>query len=131
LLENIDAECVELNFSICSKRSAELASILTDYFKSKNYNLASLQGSINWDGMNAMLLRAKNFSKEEIVQLAKTTVEAASELPKFRVIAVNATTLSNAGAFNVQELGYALAWGNEYLSMLVEAGVDTQLAAKK
>ncbi|MCE5330584.1 MAG: methylmalonyl-CoA mutase small subunit [Bacteroidales bacterium] len=131
LLENIDAECVELNFSICSKRSAELASILTGYFKSKNYNLAKLQGSINWDGMNAMLLRAKNLSKEELVQMAKATVEAASELPKFRVIAVNATTLSNAGAFNAQELGYALAWGNDYLSMLVEAGVDTQLAAKK
>jgi methylmalonyl-CoA mutase len=39
--------------------------------------------------------------------------------------------LNNAGAYIFQELGYALAWGNEYLSLLVEAGVDTSLAAKK
>jgi len=39
--------------------------------------------------------------------------------------------LSNAGAYDAQELGYALAWGNQYLSMMVEAGVETSIAAKK
>jgi methylmalonyl-CoA mutase len=131
LLENIQADCVELNFSICTKRSAELATILTAYFTSKEYDVLKLQGSINWDGMNAMLLRAKNLEKAEIAALAKATVEAAAGLPFYRVIGVNATTLSNAGAFLAQELGYALAWGNDYLSMMVEAGVDTSLAAKK
>ena len=62
---------------------------------------------------------------------AKATVLAAIGLPFYRVIGVNATTLSNGGAYIAQELGYALAWGNEYLSSLVEAGVDTSLAAKK
>jgi len=130
LLENIQAECVELNFTICTKRSAELATILTDYFKSKEYNVAKLEGSINWDGMNAMLLRGKDFEKEELVGLAKATFEAALGLPKFRVIGVNATTLSNAGAFLAQELGYALAWGNEYLSALIEAGCEPSAVAK-
>lgn len=130
LLQNIQADCVELNFTICTKRSAELAIILTDYFKSKAYNVAKLEGSINWDGMNAMLLRGKDFEKEELVTLAKATFEAALELPKYRVIGVNATTLSNAGAFLAQELGFALAWGNEYLSALIEAGCEPSFVAK-
>jgi len=131
LLQNIVAESVELNFSICVSRAAELATILTDYFKSKNYDLTKLQGSINYDPMNRMLLAGKELKKEELAAQAKATVEAAAGLPFFRVIGVNATTLCNAGAFLAQELGYSLAWGNEYLSLLVEAGVDTSLAAKK
>ena len=70
-------------------------------------------------------------TKEEVTAKAKATVLAAIGLPFYRVIGVNATTLSNGGAYIAQELGYALAWGNEYLSSLVEAGVDTSLAAKK
>lgn len=130
LLQNIQADCVELNFTICTKRSADLATILTDYFKSKEYNVTQLHGSINWDGMNAMLLRGKDFEKEELVSLAKATFDAALGLPFYRVIGVNATTLSNAGAFLAQELGYALAWGNEYLSALIEAGCEPSIVAK-
>jgi methylmalonyl-CoA mutase len=43
---------------------------------------------------------------------------------------VHSDTLNNAGAYIVQELGYALSWGNEYLQQLVDAGVDVDLAAK-
>ncbi|MHB9142894.1 MAG: methylmalonyl-CoA mutase small subunit [Paludibacter sp.] len=131
LLKNIVADSVELNFSICVSRAADLATILTGYFKSQNYDVTKLHGSVNFDPMNRMLLAGKELSKEEITEKAKATVLAATGLPFYRVIGVNATTLSNAGAFIAQELGYSLAWGNEYLSLLVEAGVDTSLAAKK
>ena len=131
LLDGIAADCVELNFAVCTRKSAELVTILTGYFKAKAYDVTKLHGSINWDGMNAMLLRGKDFEKEELVSLAKATYEAAMGLPFYRVLGVNATTLSNAGAFVAQELGYALAWGNEYLSSLVDAGCETSLVAKK
>lgn len=131
LLENIQADCVELNFKICTRSSAALATVLTEYFQSKNYDLKLLQGSINWDAMNAMLLRGKDFTREEIAELAKNTALAAAALPHYKVINVNATVLNNAGAVVTQELGYALAWANDYLSMMVDAGVDTQMAAKK
>ena len=131
LLEGIAADCVELNFCICVSVAADLATILTDYLKSKGYDVTKLQGSINFDPINRMLLSGKELTKEQITAKAKATVLAAAELPLYRVVAVNAKTLNNAGAFIYQELGYALAWGNEYLSLLVEAGVDTSLAAKK
>ena len=44
--------------------------------------------------------------------------------------AVSSDALNNAGAYIAQELGYALAWGNEYLQQLTDAGVDVDLAAK-
>ncbi len=131
LLEGIAADCVELNFGICVSAAANLATILTDYFKSKEYDVKKLQGSINFDPINRMLQAGKELTKEEVTAKAKATVLAAIGLPFYRVIGVNATTLSNGGAYIAQELGYALAWGNEYLSSLVEAGVDTSLAAKK
>ncbi|MBP1676265.1 MAG: heterodimeric methylmalonyl-CoA mutase small subunit [Bacteroidetes bacterium] len=130
LLDGIAAECVELNFSICTRRSADLATILTNYYKTKAYDVTKLHGSINWDGINAMLLRGKNFEKDELVSLAKATFDAALGLPFYRVLGVNATTLNNAGAFVAQELGYALAWGNEYLSSLIDAGCEPSVVAK-
>ena len=131
LLEGIAADCVELNFGICVSAAAKLATILTDYFNSKGYDVKKLQGSINFDPINRMLLAGKKLTKDEIATKAKATVLAAAGLPFYKVVGVNATTLNNSGAFIAQELGYALAWGNEYLSSLVEAGVDTSLAAKK
>jgi len=130
LLNGIAADCVELNFTICTRRSAELATILTNYFQAKGYEPAKLVGSINWDGLNTMLLKGKGFEKEELISLAKATYDAALALPKYRVLGVNAITLSNAGAFVAQELGYALAWGNEYLSSLIEAGCEPSVVAK-
>ncbi len=131
LLQGIACDCVELNFKTCSKHTVQLVTLLSDYFKSKNYEVTKLHGSINFDAMNTMLLRSKEFSKADITELNKAAVEAAKVLPFYRVIGVNGITLSNAGAFIFQELGYALAWGNEYLSQMVDAGLDTALAAKK
>ena len=129
LLNGIAADAVELNFKFCVRKSAGLASLLVDYFKSKNYDLCELEGSINCDPIKKMLKKGKNLDKSFIVENLKTTVEAAKELCGYRVVGVNAKALSNAGAYITQELGYALAWGNEYLSSLVEAGVDTAEAA--
>lgn len=131
LLNGIQAETVELNFSICISKAAELATILVNYYNSKNYQLAKLVGSINCDPINRMLLKGKNLSKEMIVEKTKAVVLALAPLFLYKAVGVNAVTLGNAGAYCAQELGYALAWGNEYLSSLVEAGVPTALAAKK
>lgn len=131
LLESIAAECVELNFRTCSKKTVVLVDLLSDYFSTKGYSNLKLHGSINFDAINSMLLRGKKYSREEISALAEAAALAAQKLPFYRVINVNAVSLSNAGAYVAQELGYALAWGNEYLSMMIDAGVDKQLAAKK
>ena len=131
LLNGIAADCIELNFTVCQNDVVNLATILVELFKSKDFDLSKLVGSINYDPMNRMLVKGKSFTKESIVEKSKSLIGILAVLPKYRVLSVNATTLNNAGAFNAQELGYALAWGNDYLAMLVEGGVETSLAAKK
>lgn len=131
LLNGIHAEAVELNFKTCVRQSATLGAILADYFASKKYDALKLQGSINCDPIKKMLKKGKNLDKSFIVENLKATIESVKTLPFYRVVNVSPRVLSNAGAYITQELGYALAWGNEYLSSLTEAGVDTALAAKK
>ena len=94
LLDGICAECVELNFRICINSAAQLATLLTDYYKAKAYDVKKLQGSISFDPINRMLQAGKDLTKEEIVAKAKALIEAAAGLPFYRVIAVNATNLS-------------------------------------
>lgn len=129
LLNDIYADCIELNFLTCVNHSVELANILVSYFQKKGYDLSKLEGSINYDPMNRMLKKGKESG--DIAATAKELVEVLQALPNYRGIAVNAISLNNAGAYISQELGYALAWGNEYLNLLTDAGVPAEKAAKK
>lgn len=129
LLEGICPECIELNFSTCQGHTVELAKLLVAYYQKKGYDLTKVQGSVDFDPLNKMLKKGKEFAN--IAATAKELVETLQSLPHYKCISVNALTLNNAGAYISQELGYALAWGNEYLNMLVEAGVPAALAAKK
>jgi len=128
LLDGIYCECVELNFSTCKRHSVELAQILADYFKGKGCNPAKIEGSIDWDPMEKMVMQGKDV--RPVLSLAPQIIDALKDYPRFRCIAVNSVSLNNAGAYIVQELGYALAWGNEYMAQLVDAGVKPEVAAR-
>ena len=130
LLNGIYADCVELNFTVCIRKCAELATLLTDYFTQKGYDLSKLNGSINCDPINRMLLKGKKLDADMVSSLVKQTVEAGKTLPNYRMLGVNAVSLDNAGAYVSQELGYALAWGAQYMTMLTDAGLTADEAAK-
>ena len=129
LLDGIMPQYVELNFQTCQRHCVELATLLVDYFKQKNYPLAELKGSINFDPISKILSKGKDTSA--VLQQAKALVEALKELPGYKCINVNSCLLNNSGAYIYQELGYALAWGAEYLNLLTEAGVEATEAAKR
>ena len=129
LLKGIIPEAVELNFTTCSLHSARLMRILVDYFKEKNYDRTLIRGSVNMDFVGRVI--RKGVEREEWIAQMVEAVKAAAELRHFKAIVVNAYLFNNAGSFITQELGYALAWGNELLNRLVEAGIDPTLAAKK
>ena len=129
LLDGILPQYVELNFQTCQRHCVELAEILVAYFKEKDYPLADLKGSINFDPISKILCKGKDTSAA--LQFAKPLIEALKELPGYKCINVNSVALNNAGAYIYQELGYALAWGAEYLNILTEAGVEATEAAKR
>lgn len=129
LLKEINPESVELNFSTCHKSALKLVTILADYFKSLNVDVLKCFGSVNFDPFKPVL--KKGADVPNWVEKSVEIVNASVSLPRYRVLAVNANRLNDAGSFIYQELGYALANGNEILSKLVDKGLDAALVAKK
>ena len=128
LLDGIYCDCIEINFATCQKHSLELAQILVEFFAKKGYDKEKIVGSIEFDPMAKMVMKGKDVTP--ILEIAPKLVETLKDYPNFRCIAVSSDALNNDGAYIAQELGYALAWGNEYLQQLTDAGVDVDLAAK-
>lgn len=129
LLKGICPECVELNFSSCVKNSVKLAETLVAYFKSQNADLEKLHGSINFTPFKRMLKKGRDFA--EYADKAAELLKAIAPLPHYRVLAVDAILLNNAGSFISQELGFALAWGNEWMAALTDKGFSADEVAKR
>ena len=128
LLNGIDAEKVELNFNVCHGKVVEFTTLLVEYYRQCGFNLENIRGSINYDPIEKELFAGK--VQENCTEVMKALIEATSATPKIRCIAVNSNKLNNAGAYIAQELGYALAWGNEYLCTATEAGIPVDAIAK-
>jgi methylmalonyl-CoA mutase len=58
-------------------------------------------------------------------------VQLDEKYPNLHLLAVNGIHFNNAGASIVQELGFSLAIGAEYMTRLTDLGVDSALVAKK
>ncbi len=129
LLEGIDPESVELNFRTCKDYSIELIKILVSFYQVGGYNVKKCVGSVNMDFISPILRKGK--ITDNWIGKITEAVAATKFLPRFRVLGVNIFYLNNSGAYITQELGYALAWGNELLSKLAVAGVDPMLVARK
>ena len=129
LLDGIYCDWVELNFNTCKRHSVELAQLLVSYFDKKGYDKEKIVGSIDWDPMEKIVMKGRDV--ESLLRFAPELVNTLKDYPHFRCIAVNTVSLNNSGAYIVQELGYALAWGNEYMQQMVDAGVEPTLAASK
>lgn len=122
LLDGIYCDCVELNFKVCPKHALELAKILVAYFAGKGYDRTRINASIDFDPIKGMIM--KGMDTESLISEGKSLVEAVKDYPNFKVISVNGAALSDSGAYIVQELGYSLAWGAEYLKRLADKGVS-------
>jgi len=131
LLKGIQIEAVELNF-VLSCKSKEFFEILLAYFIEIKVNPSDLRVSVNYDPVGRFTLRGKFCPNEaEAFAKAKTMVEWGEKFPHLHLVAVNGIHFNNAGASIVQELGFSLAMGAEYMTRLTELGVDAALAAKK
>ena len=129
LLDGIDAEGVELNFKVCPKKSYEFAALLIEYYKEKGYKFDNLRGCIEYDPIGALLTKGNKINN--YAETMAKLVDLMSALPGYRCITVDAAALCNSGAYIACELGYALAWGNEYMNILTGNGIPASVAAKK
>ena len=128
LLKDIHLDIVEVSYRTCPKHALELSKLLVEYFEKQGYDKEKIVGGVGFDPLDKMLQKGKD-TTPLLAEMPKI-VETLKDYPNLRCVMVHSDTLNNAGAYIVQELGYALAWGNEYLQQLVDAGVDVDLAAK-
>ncbi|MBR6287098.1 MAG: methylmalonyl-CoA mutase small subunit [Bacteroidaceae bacterium] len=129
LLEGIDVEQIELNFSTCQRHALELAQILTALFEKRGADKSKVCGSIEFDPY-AKLLTAGHDTSKIAESFAAPIVNALAQYPQFNAITVAPCVLSQSGAYIYQELGYALAWGADYMQMLTDNGVAPLTAAQ-
>lgn len=129
LLKGVNLETIEVNFRSCQKEIVKLIKTVVAYFKSTGINPENIKGSANYDPFSRTLKKGKEVDAigKEIAELVALT----AEFKNFRVIGVNAFLFNNAGSYISQELGFALAYGNEFLSQAIEAGVAVDDIAKK
>ena len=128
LLKDIRLDIVEVSYRTCPRHAVELAGLLVEYFEKQGYDKEKIVGGVGFDPIDKMLQKGKDTTLL-LADLPKI-VETLKDYPNLRCVMVHSDTLNNSGAYIVQELGYALAWGNEYLQQLVDAGIDVDLAAK-
>jgi methylmalonyl-CoA mutase len=131
LLKGIHTEAVEINFVLSCKHKLFFETLLA-FLIGMKADPATFRLSINHDPIGRFALRGKFCHGEaEAFEKTKTIVEWGEKYPHLQLLAVNGIYFNNAGSSIVQELGFSLAMGAEYLSKLTDLGVDAALAAKK
>lgn len=130
LLKDICLGAIEVNFS--GHGVWKLAETFNQYIKDVNYD-NTIEGSFSYDPIGRFTLKGKfcGGSLETVVERSVNLIRNTASLPNFKALAVNGVHFSNAGASVVQELGFALSMGAEYLNLLTDKGLTIAQVASK
>jgi methylmalonyl-CoA mutase len=131
LLERLFLEGIELNF-FSNGKAKEIVEILINYIKKSSFNLTKVSGAIEADPLSRLMLNGTLcIPPEQGFDYLASLVTVAEPLPLFRVVNLNASHISNAGADIVQELAFAISMGCEYMTQLTQRGIKSEVAASK
>lgn len=129
LLDGIDLEKIEINFTGSGKGSLQLVEALQT--KAAKLNPEKVRLSVSFDPLAKYSIRGSVCDGlTENFRTLKETV-ALTTLPRFRTIGVNASIFNNAGGTAVQELAFGLAMGQEYIAQLTDAGLTIDQIAPR
>ncbi len=129
LLNDIDLDKVEINLESCQNAILPIAKALVAYIV-ENKKEDTFKGSVKFNPFKRLLKHGIDF-QGDIVAIAKELIEVAAPVKNLKVLSVCSNMLCNAGAYISQELGYALAWGNEWLAMMTNAGLSIDEVAPR
>lgn len=129
LLNGIDLEKTEINFESCPRNAIATAKALVEYLTTSNQTEV-FKGSVKFDPFIRLAKHGVDFPGN-VAEMANELFEIAAPVKNLRLFTVDSVMLSDAGAYIAQELGYALAWGNEWMSQLTDAGIAADDAANR
>jgi len=129
LLKDICLECIEVNFVVCCGK-INVLNLFNAYVAAKGFDPEKVQGGINIDPISKLELEGK-FCDPNPFNVVKSALESTATLKHFKPVEVGGYVFNNSGASIVQELGFSLAAGVEYLDQLTEAGMDVKEIAPR
>ncbi|MGM9834042.1 MAG: methylmalonyl-CoA mutase small subunit [Candidatus Limisoma sp.] len=129
LLNGIDLEKVEINIESCPRHAVENLTALVGYVVAEG-KADVFKGSVKFDPFVRLLKHGVD-ADIDVKAVAKQLAEIAAPVKGLKIFTVDSVLLSDAGAYIAQEIGMALAWGNEWMAQLTEAGLTADEAAKR
>lgn len=131
LLERLFLGGIEINF-FTNGKAKEIVELLINHAKKSSFDPGKITGGVEADPLSRLMLNGTLcIPPEDGFDYLASLVNAAVPLPKFRVINLNASNFTNAGADIVQELAFAVSMGCEYMTQLTQRGITAELAASK
>lgn len=129
MFEGIDLAKIEVNISCCPGKCPEIAKTFVAFLNNKGV-AGSFRGSFDFNPFKRLLKHGMVFPKD-IKEQSLAVYEAVKGVKGIKCFAVDGGMLNNAGAYITQELGFSLAWGAEWMTMLTEAGLTPCEAASR
>lgn len=123
ILDGIELPFISLNCALYfpDRDPAELFRDLILYLRRKGYDLAKIQGSVDFDPLF-------DWSDPPIQPLVRLLRFVSEYMPGFRVLQVNGTAFNTGPERADAELALIIAKGAEYLNMLREQGVPPEIS---
>lgn len=128
LLKDINVEEVELNFNTCPRKALVLATALVEWLKARGLEKV-FKGSVNYDPLKRVFRHGADIDTQAVADEAAELLDIVAGVPGLRCLSVNSYLFNNAGCYIFQELGYALSWGAQWMTLLTEAGVKPAVIA--
>lgn len=131
LLKDVHLAGIEINF-LCSGKAKEIVDLIIKIAKKSGTSPDKIHGAFEADPIGRLMLNGTLCIpvSSGFDYLASVT-EAASVLPNFRTIHLNASYFNNAGADIVKELAFGISMGSEYMTQLTDRGISPDVAASK
>ncbi|MDE6297275.1 MAG: methylmalonyl-CoA mutase small subunit, partial [Muribaculaceae bacterium] len=129
ILQGVDLKKVEINIECCPGKAVEVAGELVKLIKEAGAE-SEFRGAIDYNPFRRLLKHGLPFPKDAVKE-GIALYETVKEIKGLRCFAVDSYMFNNSGAYITQELGYALAWGAEWLTLMTEAGLSTDEVAAR
>lgn len=127
VLKGVDLTKVEVNLLPCPRHAAAMAAELVKLIKEAGAE-DTFRGSVEFNPFKRLLKHGLPFPGDIKAEALKVYNEV-KPVKGLRCFPVNSAMLADAGAYITQELGYALAWGEQWIDMLTDAGLSVDEVA--
>ena len=130
LLKNIDLEKVEVNFEGCSCATPSIIESFIAVAVARGCKSKEVKASFDLDPLRS-LTKTGNFCCGNYMANFRRCLEIAADFPNIKIVGVEGYAFNEAGSTLVQELGFALAMGSEYMNLLTGLGFTADEAASR